>query len=146
MHDGFLIKKSVIDTVIMSHKTNLSNNDFSYNVYLWLQVFVFILVPPSYLFLNVLNNMCCIINKLLRIVVLINQYYSQCSGIFNLPLLETSVVLWAWSLFCKCLHMFYTKHKTNEEVLDMLSREKQLLSNIVKRKCQYFGHLIRQNE
>jgi len=28
----------------------------------------------------------------------------------------------------------------------MLSTEKQLLSNIVKRKCQYFGHLIRQNE
>ena len=28
----------------------------------------------------------------------------------------------------------------------MLSTEQQLLSNIVKRKFQYFGHLIRQNE
>ena len=28
----------------------------------------------------------------------------------------------------------------------MLRTEKQLLSDIVKRKCQYFGHLIRQNE
>ena len=28
----------------------------------------------------------------------------------------------------------------------MLSTEKQLLSNIIKRKCQHFGHLIRQNE
>ena len=42
--------------------------------------------------------------------------------------------------------MFYTKHKTNEEVLDMLSTEKHFLSNIFKRKCQYFGQLIRQNE
>ena len=46
----------------------------------------------------------------------------------------------------KILRLSYTKQKTNEEVLDMLSTEKQLLSNIVKRKCQYFGHLIRQNE
>ena len=44
------------------------------------------------------------------------------------------------------LRLSYTKHKTNEDVLDMLSTEKQLLSNIFKRKCQYFGHLIRQNE
>ena len=34
----------------------------------------------------------------------------------------------------------------SNEVLEMLSTEKQLLSNIVKRNCQYFGHLIRQNE
>ena len=46
----------------------------------------------------------------------------------------------------KMLRLSYTKHKTNEEVLDMLSTEKQLLSTIVKRKCQYFGHIIRQNE
>ena len=46
----------------------------------------------------------------------------------------------------KMLKLSYTKHKTNEEVLDMLSTEKQLLSNIVKRKCQYFGHLVRHNE
>ena len=44
------------------------------------------------------------------------------------------------------LRLSYTKHKTNEEVLDMLSTEKQLMSNIVKRKFQYFDHLIRQNE
>jgi len=30
--------------------------------------------------------------------------------------------------------------------LDMSSTQNQLLSNIVKRKCQYFGHLIRENE
>ena len=35
----------------------------------------------------------------------------------------------------KMLRLSYTKHKTNEEVQDMLSTEKQLLSNI--------GHLIR---
>ena len=46
----------------------------------------------------------------------------------------------------KMLRRSYTKHKANEEVLDLLSTEKQLLSNIIKRKCQYFGHLIRQNE
>ena len=46
----------------------------------------------------------------------------------------------------KMLRLSYTKHKTNEEVLDMVGTEQQLLSNIVKRKFQYFGHLIRQNE
>ena len=46
----------------------------------------------------------------------------------------------------KILRLSYTKQKTNEEVLDMLSTEKQLLSNIVKRKFQCFGHLIRKNE
>ena len=46
----------------------------------------------------------------------------------------------------KMLRLSYTKHKNNEEVQDMLCTEKQFLSNIVKRKCQYFGHLIRQNE
>ena len=46
----------------------------------------------------------------------------------------------------KMLKLSYTKHKTNEEVLNMLSTEKHLLSNIVKRKCQYFGHLVRHNE
>ena len=46
----------------------------------------------------------------------------------------------------KMLKLSYTKHKTNEEVLNMLSTEKQLLSNIVKRKCKYFGHLVRHNE
>ena len=51
--------------------------------------------------------------------------------------------MWAYR---KMLRLSYTKHKTNEEVLDMLRIEKLLLSNIVKRKCQYFGHLIRQNE
>ena len=46
----------------------------------------------------------------------------------------------------KMLRLSYTKHKTIEEVLDMLSVEKLLLSNIFKRKCQYLGYLIRQNE
>ena len=36
----------------------------------------------------------------------------------------------------KMLQLSYTKHKTNEEVLNMLNTEKQLLSSIVKRKCQ----------
>ena len=49
-------------------------------------------------------------------------------------------------MYRKMLRLSYTKHKTNEEGLGMLNTEKQLLSNIVKRKCQYFGHLIRQNE
>ena len=40
----------------------------------------------------------------------------------------------------KMLRLSYAKHKTNEEILDMLSTEKQLVSNIFKRKCQYFGH------
>ena len=44
------------------------------------------------------------------------------------------------------LRLSYTKHKINEEVLDMLSTDNQLLSNIVERRCQYFGHLVRQSE
>ena len=44
------------------------------------------------------------------------------------------------------LRLSYNKHETNEEVLDISNTEKQLLSNIIKRKFQYFGHLIGQNE
>ena len=46
----------------------------------------------------------------------------------------------------KMLRLSYTKHKTNEEALDMLGTAKQLLSNTVKRTWQYFGHLVRQND
>ena len=54
-----------------------------------------------------------------------------------------AVEIWTYR---KMLRLPCTKHKTNEEVIDMLSTEKQLLSNIVNEKCQYFGHLIRRNE
>ena len=46
----------------------------------------------------------------------------------------------------KMLRLSYTKREANEEILDLLSTEKQSLSNNVKRKCQSFDHLIRQNE
>ena len=43
------------------------------------------------------------------------------------------------------LKISYKEQKTNEEVLNMVNSKRQLLSIIAKRKCKYFGHIIRQN-
>ena len=51
--------------------------------------------------------------------------------------------MWAYR---QMLRLSYTKHKTNEEVLNMLSTQNHLLSNIVKQKCLNFGHLVKHNE
>ena len=41
------------------------------------------------------------------------------------------------------LRVSWTEHKTNEEVLKIAKTSRSLLPTIKKRKCQYFGHVIR---
>ena len=43
----------------------------------------------------------------------------------------------------RMLRVSWTKHKTNEEVLKMATTISSLSPTIKKRKCQYFGHVIR---
>ena len=41
------------------------------------------------------------------------------------------------------LRVSWTEHKTNEDVLNMANTTRSSLPIIKKRKCQYFGHVIR---
>ena len=50
--------------------------------------------------------------------------------------------MWMWR---KCMKISYTEHKTNEEVLQMIGEKRCLAKEIIRRKLQYFGHLIRRN-
>ena len=43
------------------------------------------------------------------------------------------------------LKISYTDHVTNEEVLRRVGEKPSLTKNIIKRKLQYFGHIIRQD-
>ena len=48
--------------------------------------------------------------------------------------------MWLWR---KCLKISYTEHKSNEEVLNMMGESRKLKGEIMKRKLQYCGHVIR---
>ena len=48
--------------------------------------------------------------------------------------------VWAYR---RMLRVSWTEHKTNEEVLKMANTISALSPTIKKRKCQYFGHVIR---
>ena len=49
--------------------------------------------------------------------------------------------MWLWR---RCLRISYTEHKTNIEVLETVGESRKLKKEIIKRKLQYFGHLIRK--
>ena len=49
-------------------------------------------------------------------------------------------------LYRRMLRISWKEHKTNGEVLHKMKTKRSLLNNIKKRKCQYFGHIIRGNE
>ena len=48
-------------------------------------------------------------------------------------------------MYRKMLRISYQDHKTNEEVLRMVNEKRSLLHTIKRRKCTYFGHVIRGN-
>ena len=45
----------------------------------------------------------------------------------------------------RMLRISWKEHKTNGEVLHKMKTKRSLLNTIKKRKCQYFGHIIRGN-
>ena len=46
-------------------------------------------------------------------------------------------------LYRRMLRISWKEHKTNGEVLHKMKTKRSLLNTIKKRKCQYFGHIIR---
>ena len=48
-------------------------------------------------------------------------------------------------LYRRMLRISRKEHKTNGEVLHKMNTKISLLNTIKKRKCQYFGHIIRGN-
>ena len=48
-------------------------------------------------------------------------------------------------LYRKMLRISWKEHNTNGEVLHKIKTKRSLLNTIKKRKCQYFGHIIRGN-
>ena len=53
----------------------------------------------------------------------------------------------AFEMWCyrRMMRISYIEHKTNNEVLEMVTSKRALLCIIKKRKTEYFGHLIRMN-
>ena len=53
----------------------------------------------------------------------------------------------AFEMLCyrRMLRISYTEHKTNEEVLGIMSVKRLLIDSFRKRKAKYFGHMVRQN-
>ena len=60
---------------------------------------------------------------------------------------ETSDKLEAFEmwLYRRMLRISWKEHKTNGEVLHKMKTKRSLSNTIKKRKCQYFGHIIRGN-
>ena len=48
-------------------------------------------------------------------------------------------------IYRRMMRISWTKHKSNEEVLEMTISKRSLIVTVKKRKLQYSGHLIRQN-
>ena len=48
-------------------------------------------------------------------------------------------------LYRRMLRISLKEQKTNGEVLHKMKTKRSLLNTIKKRKCQYFGHIIRGN-
>ena len=46
-------------------------------------------------------------------------------------------------LYRRMLRISWKEHKTNGEVLNKMKTKRSLLNTIKKRKCQYFGHIVR---
>jgi len=51
-----------------------------------------------------------------------------------------SFEMWCWS---RILGVSWTKHQSNDQVLEELGLEKELMRNVAKLKLQYFGHVVR---
>ena len=48
-------------------------------------------------------------------------------------------------LYRRMFRISWKEHKTNGEVLYKMKTKRSLLNTIKKRKCQYFGHIVRGN-
>ena len=72
-----------------------------------------------------------------------DKQLGKTTNLCNLFTMESkldSFEMWAYR---RMLRVSWTEHKTNEEVLKTAKKTMSLLPTIKKRKCQYFGRVIR---
>ena len=63
----------------------------------------------------------------------------------TVPIYEGYALPFEMWLYRRMLRISWKEHKTNGEVLHKMKTRRSLLNTIKKRKCQYFGHIIRGN-
>ena len=82
--------------------------------------------------------------KLIRCYILSTLLYASETWAINQIMMEKieAFEMWIWR---RCLKISYTEHKTNIEVLQEVGENRKLKKEIIKRKLQYFGHLIRKD-
>ena len=82
--------------------------------------------------------------RLLQCYVWSTLLYGSETWTLHKPTIKRLEAFEMWS-YRRMMRISWTKHKTNEEVLRMANVKRSLITIITKRKCQYFGHLIRRN-
>ena len=82
--------------------------------------------------------------RLIKCYITSTLLYASETWTFNKELLNKISSFEMW-MYRKMLKISYTDHVTNEEVLRRVGEKPSLTKNIVKRKLQYFGHIIRQD-
>ena len=82
--------------------------------------------------------------KLIRCYILSTLLYASETWAINQIMMDKieAFEMWIWR---RCLKISYTEHKTNIEVLEQVGESRKLKKEIIKKKLQYFGHLIRKD-
>ena len=82
--------------------------------------------------------------KLIRCYILSTLLYASETWSINQSMWDKieAFEMWLWR---KCLKISYTEHKTNKDVLEAVGESRMLKKEIINRKLQYFGHIIRKN-
>ena len=72
-----------------------------------------------------------------------DKQLGKTTNLCNLFTMESKLESFEMWAYRRKLRVSWTEHKTNEEVLKTAKTTRSLLLTIKKRKCQYFGHVIR---
>ena len=81
--------------------------------------------------------------KLIRCYILSTLLYASETWEINQLMWNKIEALEMW-LWRRCLKISYTEHKSNEEVLQAVGEKRFLKKEIMKKKLQYFGHIVRK--
>ena len=72
-----------------------------------------------------------------------DKQLGKTTNLCNLFTMESKLESFEMWAYRRMLRVSWTEHKTNEEVFKTAKTTRSLLPTIKKRKCQYFGHVIR---
>ena len=81
--------------------------------------------------------------RLMQCYILSTFLYAAETWTINKNMWKNIEALEMWILR-KMLKVSYTEHQTNEEILRKAAYKRSLKDGIIKRKNQYFGHILRQ--